>query len=369
MGDRRYVMILCILVIVQLMLVTGCITQYARPEGIDDPGTDEEKDEIVSTPKAVEKESEAPDVKEEIDVSEKAASSEEKSVVSEEEDVEKSVETPVKTAAEEADTCGCSFTWDPVCGIDAKTYINECLFRCAGNSLELLNINNQCPKKGGTIKIYADDFKISYESDKSNGAYCWRQMLRNEGLRHCDNIITNGRINIGPEPLNGNWIDPENLVFDKFGRKESYSFELEVGDMKSNEEYGISYQPLFEKGEYMFSFWARQDIVAGNDWKVKLILRDWSKGDGKPDGVESCYEVSTEIDAQDVYIDVRPNKWRHYHYVFDVPLKTVQWQKGKRDSSSCEYPWDQVPHGYRVEVEGPSFGRAWFDDFSLMKTG
>jgi hypothetical protein len=212
-----------------------------------------------------------------------------------------------------------------------------------------------------------DDFEFGYESDKWNGGYCWRQMWRESGLRYCENLIVDGRVDNEPVPLRGNWLDEAYLVMDKSGKKDSNTIKLGVGDQVTNEEYDVMFQPLFEEGRYVFSFWARQDVSANNDWKVKLTLRDWWEDKPRPPGVKSCYKVSTEIRCNEHFIEDKPNKWRHYHYEFDVPLDLEEWHSQKRMTGDCEYEWDMVPHGYGIEITGPTIGDAWFDDFSLMK--
>jgi hypothetical protein len=263
-------------------------------------------------------------------------------------------------------TCGCGFSWDPVCGNDGKTYINRCIFQCFGNDLKNIKSNTQCPKKQTNVDIYTDDLAIDYETDKENGGYCWRNMTKGMGLRRCDNLIVNGRANIGPAPTLGNWLDTRYVVDDKKARKDSYSIKLERGWKVVNEEYNTTFQPLFTKGRYTFSFWAREDAGSNNDWNVKLTLRDWNNQAPKPGGMKSCYTLTTQINSNEVYIETGPDEWRHYHFEFDVPLDLTQWSVYERESALCEYNWDMMPHGYRIEAEGPSFGRAYFDDFSLI---
>jgi len=268
---------------------------------------------------------------------------------------------------EEKDTCGCSFKWDPVCGKDKKTYINRCMYECFGYSADDISVNAQCPKKNSTIKIFVDDIELGYEKDKWNGGYCWRDMYEATGIRYCENIIVNGRVNEEPEPSRGNWLDDAHLTMDKEGRKDSYTIKLETGQQATNEEYNLNVQPIFENGRYRFSFWARQDLTANNDWKVKLTLMDWWDEKPRPLGVEGCYKLMIEINGDEHFMDALPTEWRHYHYEFDVPLNMTQWSSQQRVSADCEYDWDMVPHGYGIEVTAPTIGYAMFDEFSLVK--
>jgi hypothetical protein len=273
---------------------------------------------------------------------------------------------PTETSVKK-DTCGCSLTWDPVCS-NGKTYINRCLLKCFGGSFDTITTSAQCPRKDSPVKVYADDNVIEYESDKWNSGYCWRDMYRDAGIRYCRNLIVNGRVNTEPSPLNGNWLDESHLSMDKEGRTDSYTIKLGPGEQALNEEYNMTFQPLFETGRYRFSFWARQDAASNIDWKVKLTLRDWWEKKPMPVGVKGCYKLMTEINAEEVYMEEqKPNAWKHYHYEFDVPLNNTQWESQQRLSSECEYEWDKMPHGYRIELTGPSFGDAYFDDFSLQK--
>jgi hypothetical protein len=270
------------------------------------------------------------------------------------------------TVKKEMDTCGCSFTWEPIC-MQGRTYINKCIFKCYGYKDDAITLNSQCPKKETPLGFYTDDVAIEYETDEWNSAYCWRDMYRDSGIRYCKNIIVDGRVNTEPVPLKGNWLDESHLVLDRQGRKDSSTIRLSVGEQAYNEEYNLLYQPLFEKGRYRFSFWARQEQKGNNDWKVKLTVKDWWETKPMPVGVKGCYTVMTEISGNQVYIAEQPTEYKHYHYEFDVPLNMSQWSSQKRASSECEYEWDNIPHGYRVEITGPSFGEASFDDFSLQK--
>ncbi|MBN1543904.1 hypothetical protein JW898_00400 [Candidatus Woesearchaeota archaeon] len=276
--------------------------------------------------------------------------------------------TPAKEpSTEKKDTCGCSFTWDPLCSNEGKIYINKCLFKCFGGDEEDIKLNSQCLKKTSPINLYTGDTEAKYEADKWNGGYCWRMMWRESGIRYCRNLIVNGRVNVEPEPLRGNWLDEEHLTADWKAREDSNTIKLQTGQKATNEEYDTTFQPLFEAGRYRFSFWARQDVAANNDWKARLILKDWWDAKPRPVGVMGCYEVSTDINADEIYIEVLPNKWRRYNYEFDVPLNTTQWTSSTRVSADCEYEWDNVPGGYRIELTGPTVGYALFDDFVLEK--
>jgi hypothetical protein len=268
---------------------------------------------------------------------------------------------------DEKDVCGCSFTWDPICGKDGKTYINECMFTCFGKGDDDIQSSSQCPKKKSPVDIYTDDTKVDYEPDEWNGGYCWRQMYRETGIRYCKNIIVNGRVNDEPAPLRGNWLEDSHLTMDRQGRAGSYTVKLKTGGQATNEEFEMLYQPVFEPGRYRLSFWARQDIAANNDWKARLMLKDWWEAKPSPPGVNGCYVVSTDINANENYISTLPNEWRKYNYEFDVPINTTQWTTSTRVSSDCEYEWDYVPHGYRLELTGPTIGYALFDDFLLEK--
>ncbi len=265
------------------------------------------------------------------------------------------------------DYCGCSFTWDPVCGNDKKTYINDCIFKCFGHTMDELGSNSQCPMRKSEPNIYTDDLEMKYDSYKWNGGYCWREMLFDAGIRECKNIIVNGRVNKLPAPARGNWLEAEHLTLDKEGESESYAIKLVPGFQASNEEYNTSFQPLFEKGKYSFTFWARQDSVANNDWRVKLTLKDWWESKPMANGVKGCYILSTTVRAEEVYIDTLPNRWRRYNYEFDVPLNLSQWETSSRESADCEYNWDMIPHGYRIDATGPTIGSAYFDDFSIVR--
>ena len=268
---------------------------------------------------------------------------------------------------EEKDSCGCSFTWDPVCGIDGKTYVNKCLFQCFGNSLDLIKTNSKCPKKQGPPDIYVDDIEFNYEADKWNAAYCWRMMYRESGIRYCKNLIVNGRVDEEPEPLRGNWLDSSHLVDDLKGKKDSYTIKLNTGQQAENEEYDILFQPLFEPGRYRLSFWAKNGISANNDWKVRLTLKDWWDTKPRPPGVKGCYKVWTYINGNEHFFEGLPNKWRHYHYEFNIPVNLEEWDSNQRVSEECEYDWDMIPHGYAIQITGPTIGEAWFDDFVLEK--
>jgi hypothetical protein len=274
---------------------------------------------------------------------------------------------PAEPTKEERGTCGCSFTWDPLCSKDGKTYINDCLFKCFGKSNSDIQTNSQCPKKKSAIDIYTDDTKTDYEADEWNGGYCWRQMYRETGIRYCKNIVVNGRVNTEPKPLRGNWLDESHLVMDRQGRADSYTIKLKTGEQATNEEFEILYQLVFEPGRYRLSFWARQDIAANNDWKSRFILKDWWDTKPMPPGINGCYVVLTDINANEHYIETMPDEWRKYNYEFDVPINTTQWTSSTRVSADCEYEWDYVPHGYRIELTGPTAGYAMFDDFVIEK--
>jgi len=345
-------LILTILLIAVTMIIAGCAWQSAPPS-------------VEVAPVEVE-----PEEPEEVEVTEPA----EPEVTEPEEVAVEPVHEPVRytepdpePSSVEADTCGCSFRWDPLCGNDGKTYLNQCLFKCKGFSEDDIDKNSQCPKKKSPIKIYADDAEFDYETDEWNGGFCWRQMYRDSGIRYCKNMIVNGRVNEDPEPLRGNWLDEDHLVDDFRGRAHTSTIKLATGEQARNEEYDMAFQPFFETGKYRLSFYARQDVSAFNDWTVEFEVKDWWDSKPRPVGVTGCYRMFTVIDAQDVYIDVGPNKWRHYHYDFDVPLDTTQWTGFERAASDCEYEWNNVPGGYGLTLTGPTVGDAWFDDFHLEK--
>jgi Kazal-type serine protease inhibitor domain len=357
------------IIVILVLLISGC-SQWqteAAPQSKQLKSTPvEEKAPANETPKTTEEAAE-----------EKTAEAAETQEQEEEEiTVTPAPETPARPrytqpaaspSKEEKGTCGCSFTWDPVCGKDGKTYVNKCLFQCFGKELDEIQTNSQCPKKTGPIDIYTDDAKIEYEADKWNGGYCWRQMYRESGIRYCKNIIVNGRVNTEPAPLKGNWLDDSHLVMDRQGRDESHTIKLKTGEQATNEEFELLYQPVFEPGRYRLSFWARQDIAANNDWKAKLILKDWWDTKPAPPGINGCYLVSTDINANEHYIETQPDEWRKYNYEFDIPLNLTQWTSYTRVSADCEYEWDYTPHGYRLELTGPTVGYAMFDDFLLEK--
>ncbi len=350
-----------------LILTAGCSQQYVQPE---EKNTTERMEETEKQEPATEEEP--------ADQEREDEEAEELELEVTTEEIEEVVVTPVDEPAqyeeaeadpsdEEKDNCGCSFRWDPLCGRDGRTYINRCLYQCFGGDLDDIEMNSRCPKVQSPIDIYTDDIEYDYEKDKWNGGYCWRSMWRDTGTRYCRNLIVNGRVNKEPEPAAGNWLDEEHLVLDRQGRADSHTIKLETGQQATNEEYELTVQPLFEKGRYRLSFWARQDVAANNDWKVKLTLKDWWESKPKPVGVEGCYEVMTEIDAQKVYIEDLPKEWKHYHYEFDVPLELEQWTSYERRGSDCEYEWDMTPHGYGIEITAPTIGYAMFDDFVLEK--
>jgi hypothetical protein len=353
-----------------MLFITGCGGYVMAPE---DAGRKEiiEIGEItaVNTRQAEQRPEESK--KAELDETE-TKNSETETKTTEERKEQKSAYTPAVTQQKEEefkekDTCGCSLRWDPVCGIDDKIYINPCIFQCMGNTLNLIKTNSQCPKKELPPKIYVDDVEIEYEPDKWYGGYCWRDMWRDEGLRRCKNIIVNGRVNQEPAPQKGNWLDNKHIVLDKNGRKDSYTIKLNAGEKASNEEYNKDFQPLFETGDYKLSFWARQDVAANNDWQVKFSVRDWPADNTGSERIDGCYEFLTEINGNEHFIDEEPNKWRHYHYKFHIPLNASEWDKTTREAAYCDYDWNNIPGGYRIEVTGASFGEAWFDDFSLIK--
>jgi hypothetical protein len=367
---KRVLLISGLILLIAALVLSGC-TQYVPPDQrpIDSGNIsskavekNETKDAGTETP-----------AKDTTGTAEKETGTAQKTTASESVVVTPVPEKPIYEESEpepssvEKDTCGCSFRWDPVCGKDGKTYLNQCLFRCFGNDVSEIENNGQCKKKQGAL-IYADDFEMEYESKKWNGGYCWRQMYQDSGIRYCKSLLVNGRIDDEPKPARGNWLDEKHLVLDKAGRKDSHTIKLATGEQATNEEFNMLFQPLFEDGRYRFSFWARQDIAANNDWIVSFTVRDWWEEKPRPVGVLGCYRVTTDIRADEHYIHNRPNDWKHYHYEFDAPLNLSQWQVHKRRSAECEYSWDQIPHGYRIEVTGPTVGEAWFDDFSLIKT-
>lgn len=374
MGETQILAISCTIMI--FLLVSGCY-QYVMPseKPSSDPQTSEDAADTTSTTEIMAskpKKAEANNTQiTQTGTTGTTETSDSGSAQTDTINVQPVPETKTYKPAEpqlsttEKETCGCSFTWDPICSTDGKTYINHCLFKCFGKSETDLKSSNQCPKKTG--ESYTDDIKIEYDEKKAYGGYCWRQMWRSEDVRECRNIIVNGRVDDAPMPTKGNWLDKEHLVDDMFGMKDSYTIKLATGMQAKNIEYNTTYQPIFEQGRYMLSFWARQDVAANNDWNVKLTLRDWWEYPPRPTGVKGCYELSKEIRAEEVYIDVKPTEWRHYHFEFDVPLKLGEWTTYRRDSPDCEYSWDLVPHGYGLTVTGPTVGDAWFDDFSLMK--
>jgi hypothetical protein len=363
--DKRAAAIFCILII--SLLVLGCSQQFAPPAKEMPAEADESAEDNESEAGEEEEAEEFADIELEEEGPESVEAEPEEIVVEPVREKARYEETAPEPTKQEKDTCGYSFRWDPVCGKDGKIYLNRCLFQCFGNDLEEIEINSQCPKKESPIDIYVDDMETDYETDKWNGGYCWRQMYRESGIRYCKNLLVNGRINTAPEPARGNWLDEEHLVLDKGGRKDSHAIRLETGEQVSNEEFDMLFQPLFEEGRYKFSFWARQDIAANNDWQVKLVLKDWWDKKPRPVGVTGCYEVSTDINADEHFIEELPNKWRHYHYEFDVPLELEQWSSYERAASECEYEWDMTPHGYRLELTGPTIGYAMFEDFVLEK--
>ena len=352
-----------------LILSFGCAQQYVAPP---------EKEDVSEEPASVEEPVAEPDPVEDVEDEVDEENVAELELEVSEEEVEEVVVTPVKPPAKyvepedepssvEKDSCGCSFSWDPVCGHDGKTYINRCIYQCFGGDLEDVAHSSQCPKKKGPIKIYTDDIEFDYETDAWNGGFCWRQMWGESGVRYCKNIIVNGRVNEEPIPARGNWLDEDLLVYDWKSRSDSSTIKLFTGDQIKNEEYNMSFQPLFEKGRYKLSFWARQDIAANNDWQVKLTLKDWWEKKPMPIGVFGCYEMDTEINGDEHFFEELPNRWRHYHYEFDVPLVMEQWTAFERESSECEYEWDMIPHGYGIEITAPTIGYAMFDDFVLEK--
>jgi|GEM_PF-2654997 len=350
-----------------LLLIVGCTQRFIQPsenapaqqETAEEPAEESAEEAPAELPAEAEPE--------EAEEPEAAVQEPEETIVAPVREPAKYTTPAKEPSKEEKGTCGCSFTWDPLCGKDGKTYINKCLFKCFGRSDSDIQTNSQCPKKDSPIKIYTDDITVDYEADKWNSGYCWRPMYRDAGIRYCKNLIVNGRVNTEPAPLRGNWLDEELLTADWKARKDSYTIKLKTVQQATNEEYDMLFQPLFEPGRYRLSFWARQDIAANNDWKAKLILKDWWDTKPRPVGVTGCYEVSTDINADEHYIDVAPNKWRRYNYEFDVPLNLTQWTSQRRISADCEYEWDNIPGGYRIELTGPTVGYALFDDFVLEK--
>jgi hypothetical protein len=344
------------------LLISGC-ARFSRPAEPDIEITIEEaenqtaEEEPAAEEAAAEEEPAAEEETPQEAAEEKNASAREPA---------KYIEPEAAPSKEEAETCGCSFTWEPLCGKDGKTYINRCLYRCFGNALEDIKSNGQCPKKESPIRIYTDDVEKKYEADKWNGGYCWRQMYRESGIRYCKNMIINGRVNTEPTPAKGNWLDDSHLVMDRQGRKDSLTIKLSAGEQATNEEYDVAYQPLFETGRYKLSFWARQDIAANNDWRAKLTLKDWWESKPRPVGVEGCYKVATEINADEVFMEEEPTEWRHYHYEFDVPINVTQWDSMEKTEAECA-EWDMIPRGYGITITGPTVGYALFDDFVLEK--
>ncbi len=354
-----------------LILSFGCSQQYVEPA--EKELADEPVQEVPMEPEVPVQTEETP-----LDSAPEEENVAELELEVTEKEVEEVTVTPVKPPVKyvppadepssvEKDSCRCSFTWDPICSRDGKTYINRCLYQCFGGDLEDVAHSSQCPKKKGPINIYTDDVEFKYESDKWNGGFCWREMWGETGIRYCKNLIVNGRVNEDPAPASGNWLDEDLLVHDWKSRSDSSTIKLFTGDQIRNEEYNLSFQPLFEEGKYRLSFWARQDVAANNDWQVKLTLKDWWEKKPMPIGVFGCYEVSTEINGDEVYFEELPNRFRHYHYEFDVPLVMEQWDSFKRESSECEYNWDMIPHGYGLLLTAPTIGYAMFDDFVLEK--
>jgi len=359
--------VLALLCMMVLILAAGCAQQYVEPVDGKDADKHVIKSEKVQDPE-LEPEEPAEDTRQEdVDDTPEPAEKPVSKYTSPSDSGARYTEAEPEPSSEEKDNCGCSFTWDPLCGRDGKTYINKCIYQCFGNSLDDIKTNSQCPKKQGPVKIWSDDVEIDYDTDKWNGGYCWRQMWQESGIRYCENLIVNGRVNEEPSPVLGNWLDEEHMAQDREGRADSSSIHIKTGDQVKNEEYIFEAQPVFEEGTYRFSFWAREDVASNNDWKVRLVLKDWWESKPRPVDVQGCYELMTEVNANEVHIESPPNNWHHYHYEFSVPLDMEQWDSQSRVSSDCEFEWDMVPHGYGITVTGPTIGEAWFDDFSLEK--
>ena len=357
MRKREIFLMLCCISIV--LLISGC-ARFQQPAANepDSEITIEEENQTANETQAAEE-----TVAEEETPQEAA---EEKKAPTPSREPAKYIEPSASPSKEEIDTCGCAFRWEPLCGNDGKTYFNRCLYRCFGYELDDIKSNGQCPKNEAVQKIYTDDVEMEYEADKWNGGYCWRQMYQESGIRYCKNIIINGRVNEEPSPLKGNWLDDTHLVMDRQGRADSYTIKLTTGEQATNEEYDTAYQPLFERGRYRLSFWAREEVSSNNDWKVTLTLKDWWESKPRPVGIEGCYKVFTEIDANEVFMEEDPTEWKHYHYEFDVPINVTQWNSMEKSPPDCA-AWDMMPHGYGLMITGPTVGEALFDDFVLEK--
>jgi hypothetical protein len=220
--------------------------------------------------------------------------------------------------------------------------------------------------------IYVVDTEREFGPDRWNGGYCWRDMYdslskRTGDIRRCDNIIVNGQFYYEPTPAECNWLDQSHLMMDWKGEKNEYTLFLTKGQTAVNSEYNESFMPLFEKGRYRLSFQARQDSNALNDWKVKLTLQDWWSKTSAPDGLDNCYTFAETLDAQEIYIDMLPHKWKRYNFEFDLPIDETAWQEYTKVTPGCAYAWNGMPNGYKIEVTGPSLGTAYFDDFALER--